>query len=37
MDNINLENLDDTQLSELLSLFEGLDDSLNEMEAEYNG
>ena len=37
MENINLENLDDTQLAELLSLFEGLDDSLEGMEEEYNG
>ena len=37
MENIDLENLNDMELSELLSLFEGLDDSLKEMEEEANG
>ena len=37
MENIDIENIDNESLTELLELFNGLEDALNEKEEEMNG
>ena len=37
MENIDIENIDNESLTELLELFNGLEDALNEKEEELNG
>jgi len=37
MENIDVENIDNESLTELLELFNGLEDALNEKEEELNG